>query len=40
MKVFFAIETSQPSGASFRLVLGVTIPLALAVAMAHLAKLL
>jgi hypothetical protein len=29
MKLTFAIETSQPCGASFRLALGVTLPLGL-----------
>ncbi len=29
MKLTFAIEASQPCGTTFRLVLGVTIPLAL-----------
>lgn len=29
MRITFAIEASQPSGVSFRMALGITIPLAL-----------
>jgi hypothetical protein len=39
MTVFVAIETSQPHGASYRLALGVTVPLALVSVIAAIARL-
>jgi hypothetical protein len=39
MKLTFAIETSQPSGSSFRLALGISIPVGLVLATLRLAGL-
>jgi hypothetical protein len=39
MQLTFAVETSQPSGATFRMALGLRMPLALVWAVAQFARL-